>query len=191
MSGIDCGQHQLDMEKFYNGAPMYWAVDNMDDEFGRDGQTIRATDGNVVEFLSVFNWERSRSDDEMLNLLLHEGWHWVHKETEEGTDAEDAERCASISLEEDDDDPEGGGETPEEPTTPTCTDQQVWVTWTEWERVEETTGQWVAVPGNPFDVNANDPGNPSDSGVHYVPVVRVYYRPVTKGEWQTQRVCSS
>jgi len=190
VNGVDCDQHQKDMKKFLNGAPMYWAVDKMSEDGGRDGQTLRATDGNVVEFISVFEW-KSRSDDGMLNLLLHEGWHWINKETKEGVNALRAERCASMPNEEDDDDPEGGGETPEEPTTPTCTDQQVWVTWTEWERVEETTGEWVAVPGNPLDINANDPDNPSDSGVHYVPVVRVYYRPVTKGEWQTQRVCSS
>lgn len=155
-----------------------------------------------VDTVVVHGGEAETADG--FGTLIHESWH-------RGTGATDDEiKALNVHLkatydgltleschdeareEEDDDEPgEGGSETPEEPTTPTCTDQQVWVTWTEWERVEETTGEWVAVPGNPFDVNANDPDNPSDSGVHYVPVVRVYYRPVTKGEWQTQRVCSS
>jgi len=90
VNGVDCDQHQKDMKKFLNGAPMYWAVDKMSEDGGRDGQTLRATDGNVVEFISVFEW-KSRSDDGMLNLLLHEGWHWINKETKEGVNALRAE----------------------------------------------------------------------------------------------------
>ncbi len=143
--------------------------------------------------------------DEAFGTLIHEAQHHAQRAVSDAeivaiNDSLDAltggtlwlEHCHDEAKEEEEEEDEpNGGETPTEPTTPTCTDQQVWVTWTEWERVEETTGEWEAVPGNPFDVNANDPDNPSDSGVHYVPVVRVYYRPVERGEWQTQQVCSS
>ena len=175
VSGIDCEQHQLDMEKFYNGAPMYWAVDVMPHSAGRDGQTIRATDGNVVEFLSVFNWEISRSDDEMLNLLLHEGWHWVHKETEEGTDAEDAERCAALSLEEEDDDEPGGGENP---TEPVCEEKLVAVYYTVYEREYRA--------GTPCLASDDIDGATWCHGVGtWVLVAK------QKVKWETQTVCSS
>ena len=114
-----CYQHLEDMRRFLDDAPMYWAEGGP----GKDGETISLSDGNLVEWIVVFQRDSTRSNEEMLNLLLHEGWHWVHEETEEGTDASKAELCAWIPANEDDDD-SGGGNTPRPQT---CTETLVWV----------------------------------------------------------------
>ncbi len=198
-SNPTCLQHEQDMEEFIGpsedkGTRMYWARDRTK---RRQGQTISVSYGGQTEWFVVFQ-RGTYSDDDMLNLLLHEGWHRIHEETDEGTAAKAAENCAWIPLEEEDDEcaaADGlaadcnGGETPEEPTTPTCTDQQVWVTWTEWERMEEGTGVWEAVSAPPWNGEEGDPDD-SEPVVYYVEKTRVYYRPVTRGEFQTVRVCS-
>ena len=132
-----CTQHKADMKSFLDGAIMYWAEDGV---ATREGQTLRLDDGNVVEWLVVFNWDLydQWNDDAMLNLLLHEGWHWVHKETEEGTAAGKAEDCAWIPNKEDDDNPSDPGGT-------TCTEEEY--TYTEWDWVytEIEAGSCVGV----------------------------------------------
>ena len=138
VSGIDCGQHKDDMEAFYNGALMYWGTSNA----AREGETIRAEDAaGTVEWLVVFDYQKmwkSWDADAMLDLLLHEGWHWTHKETKETPEAEDAERCASMPNEEDDDNPSDPGGT-------TCTEEEY--TYTEWDWVytEIEAGSCVGV----------------------------------------------
>ncbi|MDE2678265.1 MAG: hypothetical protein OXI76_10195 [Gemmatimonadota bacterium] len=171
VSGINCDQHQKDMKKLLNGAPMYWAKDELG---GRDGQTINANDGNVDDWIFVFDWKK-RSDDAMLDLLLHEGWHWVHKETEEGTDAEDAERCASISLEEEDDEPSEGGGDPEEPE---CEEKLVEETYIDFE-LQERPEQACSV------------GDDGIMAVYCVNVVVKVWVPVEKTRWVMKNVCES
>lgn len=133
-SNPTCLQHEQDMEEFIGpsedkGTVMYWARDRTK---RRQGQTISVSYGGQTEWFVVFQ-RATYSDDDMLNLLLHEGWHWAHKETAEGTAAKAAENCAWIPLEEEDDecasadgmaaDCNGGGT----PKPETCTETQEWV----------------------------------------------------------------
>ena len=135
-----CQQHKLNMQKFLVGAVMYWAKDAGG---SRNGETISITTGGITEFFVVFNrklWDKW-DKEQMLKTLLHEGWHWAHKETVEGTKAKKAERCAWLPLEEDDDEPgEGGGE-----STETCED--VWRP-----ALTTTVPVWVV----PTDCNDNE-----------------------------------
>ncbi|MDE0073791.1 MAG: hypothetical protein F4X13_04140 [Gammaproteobacteria bacterium] len=185
----DCTALNTGMIKFIREAPLYYAERLATDI---DGQTIKVALGDDYRFISVLRRDTMRSGKDLLKLVLHEGWHWVNEEEVETLAAEHAERCAEWNpLEEEEETCDGcGGGDPEVPeTTQTCTDQQVWVTWTEWERVEEKTGVWEAVRAPPWNGEEGDPDN-SEPVVYYVEKTRVYYRPVTRGEWQTVRVCT-
>lgn len=185
----DCTALSTGMVKFLREAPIYYARRPQGD---RDGQTLKVTLGADYRFISVLRRDTMRSGKDLLELALHEGWHWINEEEVETRAAQDAEGCAEWNPKEEEEETcDGcGGEDPEVPeTTQTCTDQQVWVTWTEWERVEEKTGVWEAVRAPPWNGEEGD-SDDSEPILYYVEKTRVYYRPVTRGEWQTVRVCS-
>lgn len=188
--------HRDDMESFLGdpdilgtGANMFWAEDQLSGD-PRDGQTISASDGNFTHWFVVFQ-RRSRTDDEMLNLLLHEGWHWVHEETEEGTAALKAEACAWIPLEEEKPecgagaDCNGGGETPKPKKV--CTEQQVYVRWTVWVSKWEVIGfEWAKA----YDPLAGD-GETREQALELVPIYRTWFEQEQRGEWRTETVCTT
>ena len=165
-----CQQHKTDMQTFLVGAVMYWAEDRVD---SRSGQTLSVTAG-ITEFFVVFNrdlydkWD----EDQMLATLLHEGWHWAHKETVEGTKAGKAESCAWLPLEEeDDDDPNGTGETP---TTENCDETLEWV--------EPVTDEVFVKPPSTQLEGSSLTGLP---GVDPVPISGITVSAESKGEWVT------
>lgn len=181
-----CQQHKDDMETFLdpNGsAIMYWGEHGTE-----DGETLRVSDGNVVEWIVMFNWDLYNDWDEerMLRTLLHEGWHWAHKETEEGTAAKNAENCAWIPLEEEDDDEpsQGGGEDPNEG----CEQRQRWVppvTRDEFRKPESTqsSGQRYETEFEPTYVLPGIVVSASSKG-RWVTVV------VEEGYWETYWDCN-
>ena len=178
-----CQQHKTDMQTFLVGAVMYWATDQGN---SRNGETMSISAGGITEFFVVFNQKlyANWNKDQMLKTLLHEGWHWAHKETVEGTKAKRAESCAWIPLEEDDDEPgEGGGE-------PTETCEDVWRP-----ALTTTVPVWVV----PTDCNDNeDEAETCDFGTGICTGMRLHVCP---GKWVDQvvvlreaykeRVCTS
>ena len=145
------------MERFLTGAPMYYAVPLAET---RSAETIQATLGGDTVFIVAF-WKTKTniSAETLLAHLLHEGWHWLHRETTETSAATAAEACARYQLEEEDD--EG---------TTTCTEETY--TYTEmvpvWTQIKAGTCVGLSAIRWPGEEPAED------DGLHCTPAVWGY-----------------
>lgn len=149
------------------------------------------------------------STDGGFGTLIEEAWHRSTGDSDSVFYAiSDSLKASSVGLhisechdeakeEEDDDDPKcgagaggasadcGGGSGPPEPT---CTEQQVYVRWTEWESVTERTQVYVETGGSDSDDGTDD--DPY-SGYHMVYITTTHWVEVQKGEWRTETVCTT
>ncbi len=131
----DCTALKSGMGIFLSNAPMYYAQRPAEDMFA---ETLKVTLGDDYEFIVAFVDDDTRPGADWLADLLHEGWHWIHEETEEGTAAAAAENCARLRLEEDNE-PTGN---PVMPPEPVCEEKTRWVTKTKMVWVPKWEIEW-------------------------------------------------